>query len=514
MARLVLPLLAALMGVWGLVSWWGNFVVVTRGLVPGALILLGTMAVASGLRRMAEADQGPQHHSLTAKSWFMKEDWWAIAIGLSLVLVGLASFTSGSGALAKLAINPGTLHWNSPSELATHFVSQGRLYLVQFGLWALVFGCSCQIMGIGLGDFLKGFTVLYLLSVTAFAVGGWAHAASFNLEPPLVALLLGLAIANTIPLPGWLDAALRVEYYVKCGIVLLGATFPLTLLVTAGPVAIGQATVISLITCGTIYFLATRYFALDRRLAAVISIGGAVCGVSASMAIAAAVGARKQHIYYTVTLVVCWALVMIIALPFLCLALGLDAGVAGAWIGTSEFADAAGIAAATSYGHMVGNEEAVLKSFTLMKVIGRDLWIGIWAALWAFIATFVWRQGDDGEGEGREGRNGGVKEIWRRFPKFVFGFFIASALVTLATGGTSPWAYDPRLRPELLAPLGALRGWVFIFCFLSIGLTTRFRTLTAVPRGAVIAFSLGVAVNVIVGYLLSVHLFGTYWSNL
>ena len=117
-------------------------------------------------------------------------------------------------------------------------------------------------------------------------------------------------------------------------------------------------------------------FGLDKRLAAVIGVGGSVCGVSASMAIAASVNARKEHMYTSVTLVVAWALAMILILPFAARALGLSAGVGGAWIGTSEFADAAGIAAA-AYGKMAGSEDSAIKAFTLMKVIGRDMWIGV-----------------------------------------------------------------------------------------------------------------------------------------
>jgi uncharacterized membrane protein YadS len=340
-----------------------------------------------------------------------------------------------------------------------------------------------------------------------FAVGGWVNAAKYNLEPPLVALVVGLLLANFVPLPKIFDDAFRVEYYVKLGIVLLGATFPITLVVTAGPVAIGQATIISLLTATTIYFLATRVFKLDRRLGAVLSVGGAVCGVSGSMAIAASVGAKREHIYTSVTLVVVWALIMILVLPFVSQALELPAGVAGAWIGTSEFADAAGFAAASTYGKMVGHEDISIKAFTLMKVIGRDLWIGIWSLVWALIATTQWEKKETGS-------RPGIGEIWHRFPKFVIGFFLASTIVTLFTQGYDVDTLKKVVKPAVMDPMGALRGWAFIFCFLSIGLTTRFRELKAVSRGALLAFSIGVGVNVVAGYILSVHVFGAYWAAL
>ncbi|MBF0194712.1 MAG: putative sulfate exporter family transporter [Magnetococcales bacterium] len=445
--------------------------------------------------------------AIKVSHYFLKEDWWAIWLGLGLVVLDLITFDGEASLLKALAINPGGLKWHFVDELFTHFSDNAFGYLRQLAVWLLLFGVSCRVMGIAFGEFLPSFLFLYLLSMIIFSVSGWENASNFNLEPPLVALIVGLVLTNTIKLPEWIFAACRVEYYVKFGIVLLGATFPITLILTAGPVAIMQATVISLISCTTIYFSATRLFNLDRRLAAVLSVGGSVCGVSASMAIAAAVGAKKEHIYTSVTLVVFWALVMILVLPFASQALGLSAGVAGAWIGTSEFADAAGFAAASSYGKMAGNEESAIKSFTLMKVIGRDLWIGIWSLVWAFIATTMW----DSPAPGAKLDKG---EIWRRFPKFIIGFFVASLLVTLVTSTSTPEEFETMVKPNLLAPLGAFRGWAFIFCFLSIGLTTRFRELKSVTIQSFSAFSIGVVINVIAGYLLSVHVFGDYWSSM
>jgi len=354
---------------------------------------------------------------------------------------------------------------------------------------------------------VPSFVFLYIMAIIMFAIAGWANAAKFNLEPPLVALIVGLILANFTRLPQWMDAAFRVEYFIKIGIVLLGATFPITLVLTAGPVAIVQATIISLATCVTIYFVATRMFSLDRKLAAVLGVGGSVCGVSASMAIAASVGAKKDHLYTSVTLVVGWALVMIMVLPFISRALGLSAGVAGAWIGTSEFADAAGFAAASAYGKMAGNEDAAIKAFTLMKVIGRDVWIGIWSIVWALIATVVWEKKETG------GKLD-VREVWWRFPKFVIGFFAASILMTLITSGYSAADFNKVVKPGLILPLVSLRTWAFIFCFLSIGLTTRFRELKPVGWKAFTAFTIGVGVNVLLGYFMSVHIFSDFWSRM
>jgi uncharacterized membrane protein YadS len=442
--------------------------------------------------------EGARPRHMGWKELYLKEDWWAVWLGLGMMVAAILLFQAGgTGILKALAINPGGLKWSSIDQLGAHFAQNGNLYLYQFLFWLVLFGLSTRVMGAPAGQFIASFIVLYVLSIVMFAIAGWVNAAKFNLEAPLVALILGLIIANVFPLPKWMDSGFRVEYFIKLGIVLLGATFPFTLVLTAGPVAIAQATLISLVTCLVIFFMATRAFGLDRRLAAVIGVGGAVCGVSASMAIAASVNAKKEHLYTSVTLVVVWALVMILVLPFVSRALGLHPGVAGA----------AGFAAASTYGKMAGNEELAIKAFVLMKVIGRDLWIGIWSVVWAAIATIVWEKRETG-------RTPDAREIWWRFPKFVIGFFAASLLMTAFSGSFTTAEFNSSVRPNLLLPLTSLRTWAFIFCFLSIGLTTRFRDLHAVGWKTFWAFTIGVAVNVVLGFLLSVYVFGSYWASI
>jgi uncharacterized membrane protein YadS len=162
-------------------------------------------------------------------------------------------------------------------------------------------------------------------------------------------------------------------------------------------VAILQASIVSVATFLVIFWAAVA-FGLDRRLAATLGAGGAVCGVSATIAIAGAVGARKDAAPIAITSVILWAIVMIFVLPLTSRMLHLPAGVAGAWIGTSEFADAAGFAAAQTYAAIVGQDgipgraDQTIQAFTLMKVVGRDVWIGIWAFVLALIATTRWER--------------------------------------------------------------------------------------------------------------------------
>jgi uncharacterized membrane protein YadS len=449
-----------------------------------------------------------QEHSGWRELW-LKEDWWAIWLGLVIVAIAYLLFTNGSS-LRWLAVTPAK--WSSPDQLAAHFANNGTRYLAQFIAWTAILSVAMAALGYRVRDFIAAFVLLYVLSVGIFALGQWDKAVTYNLEPPLVALAIGLLIANTSGLPHWLDAGFRVEFYIKLGIILLGATLPFTLILWAGPVAIIQASIVSVVTFSVIYFVATR-LQLDRRLAATLGVGGAVCGVSAAIAVASAVGARREHAPIAITMVIGWAIVMIFVLPLVSRALGLPAGVGGAWIGSSEFADAAGFAAAQAYGDLAaqgavaGTADQAVHAFTLMKVVGRDVWIGIWAFVLAIVATTRWEHA-----EGAPAPH--LTQIWWRFPKFVLGFLVTSMFVTWVTSGYSLADFNKLANPGLVAPIKDLRTWAFIFCFLSIGLTTRFRELAKAGTKPFVAFTSGVAVNVVLGFVLSAFVFAAHWSAL
>ena len=444
------------------------------------------------------------------QEFWSKEDWWAVWLGLGIVAIAYAFYLAGSS-ISWIAVAPAK--WSTLSQLATQLSTNGIKYFALLGACLILFTIVVSFIGQKPKIFIPSFIFIFILSTIIYIAGSWDQANRYNLEPPLVALALGLFISNVIGLPRRLDAGFRVEFYIKLGIVLLGATLPFTLIIWAGPVAILQASIVSLVTFLTIFFTA-RKLGLNHRLAAVLGAGGAVCGVSASIAIAGAVRAKKEDPPIAISLVVFWAIIFIFTLPLISRAIHLPTGVAGAWIGTSEFADAAGLAAAQSYGGLAsthlgisGTADQALASYTLIKVIGRDIWIGIWSLVLALISVTFWERSET---------NSKVQlgQIWWRFPKFVIGFLIASILTTLIVHGNTLADYNKLVKPSLIAPITSLRTWAFTFSFLSIGLTTRFRELANAGIKPFAAFTVGVIVNVILGYILSVVVFGHYWSSI
>lgn len=427
---------------------------------------------------------------------FKKEDWWAVWLGLGLVIAAIMFFYAG-GSIKYIAVN--IPDWNQFGTVTTYLADNIGSVIAMFIVLTAIFSIAVKIIGHDLKDFIPGFAILFLAAIIVSIFGSWEWAQKYNLEAPLVALALGMIIGNTVKIPKWFESALRTEFYVKVGIVLLGATLPFTKILEAGPIAFAQATVIAVTTFLAIYWAGTRLFGLDKRFAATLGAGGSICGVSASIAIGGAVKADKNHVSVAISLVVVYAVIMIYLLPILINFLGISEGPAGAWIGTSEFADSAGIAAAAAIG-----DEAIT-TFTLMKVVGRDMFVGIWCFILALISITKWEKREDGT-------KPDAAEIWHRFPKFVLGFFVASALLTFVLAGQAPAVAD-QINSDVISPIKTLRTWAFVFCFLAIGLTTRFKELASVGWRPFAAFTTGVLVNVPLGFIFSVLILGGYWAS-
>ncbi len=433
-----------------------------------------------------------------------KEDWWAVWLGLGTIIAALIFFTCGSS-LNPLAVSPPN-NWTQLSAVTEHFAKKAAGYLSLFLAFLAVFSISVKIIGYKLKNFIPGFTIIFLVSTVILIISNSKFFHTYSLEAPLVALLAGLLWGNLFKIPTWMTDALRTEYYIKTGIVLLGATLPLTLIVTAGPIAFLQATIVSITTWSVIFLAVTRIYKMQPQFGAVLGAAGAVCGVSAAIAVGGAVKAEKEQVAISISIVSLWALVMIFVLPFVSKLLGLAPGVAGAWIGTSEFADAAGYAAAQTIASNAGTETPI-QTFTLMKVIGRDIWIGIWAFILSIVSVVIWEKKSAADSQ-----TVGLKVIWGRFPKFVIGFFLASIIMSIVAASYTAEEFDKSLKPLLISPIKTLRTWTFVFTFLCIGLTTRFKELTKFGMPPFWAFTMGVAVNVTLGFILSTIVFAGYWS--
>lgn len=147
---------------------------------------------------------------------WLKEDWWAIWLGLGTVITGYLLFVNGSS-LRWIAVTPAK--WSGFSQLSEHFAANIGRYVVQFLLWLAVLSIALTALGYKVQEFIPAFTFLYLLSVVIFAIGQWDRAATYNLEPPLVALAAGLVLSNLVRLPRRLDAGFRVLGFLVASVI-------------------------------------------------------------------------------------------------------------------------------------------------------------------------------------------------------------------------------------------------------------------------------------------------------
>ena len=184
------------------------------------------------------------------------------------------------------------------------------------------------------------------------------------IEFPIYAILLGLAangVLNVLGLRERMRGAFRTEFFIKTGLVLLGASINLNVIVKAAGPAILQAVLL----ISAIFLFAWwlgGVFGLDPRLRALLSAAVSICGVSAAIAAAGAVHAKKEQLAYAASLVVVFAIPMIFIQPWLASMLGLPDVVAGAWIGGNIDTTAAVTAAGTIVGEDALQVAAIVKS--------------------------------------------------------------------------------------------------------------------------------------------------------
>ena len=350
--------------------------------------------------------------------------------------------------------------------------------------WALAGVAVVLVLG-GLTRLLEQ-TVPVAMKGTAF--GGVAAA----IEYPVYAIglgLLGNVVLTRLGLRDRLTGGFRTEFFIKTGLVLLGTSINLKVLVTAAGPAIIQALLLISIVFGFTWWLGGR-LGLEDKLRALLASAVSICGVSAAIAAAGAVQAKKEQLAYTASLVIAFALPSIFLLPWLASLLGLSDAVAGAWIGGNIDTTAAVAASGAIAG------EDALQIATIVKTTQNAL-IGVVAiALTAYFALKVERKSAD---EARPT----LGQFWERFQKFVLGFIAASIIGTLYL----QWASDGKAT---IATVNDLRTWFLIFAFVSIGLEFSLKGLREAGWRPIAVFASATVVNIVVALGLAAVLFGSF----
>lgn len=341
------------------------------------------------------------------------------------------------------------------------------------------------LMGRSVGQFIVGFPAVFVLMWLSLFIAGNSTVTYYGLEFALWALLLGLFISNIVGLPGWMKEAVRTEYYIKTGLVVMGTGILFGEILTAGAYGVIQAILVVLVVWYFAYWLATK-LRVDDEFAAILATGVSICGVSAAIAAAGAVQGDKKKLSYVTSIVLVVAVPMMVVMPVFAKAVGIPELVAGGWIGGTIDTTGAVVAAGALYG------EAAMKVATIVK-FSQNVLIGFAAFVLALAWSFK-RGAETGERP-----SAGV--IWERFPKFVLGFLVASLIFSF---------FLPQATIDAVkGSLGFIRLLAFALAFTCIGLETNFRELLQLEGGRpAVAFLGSQAFNIVWTLILAYLLFG------
>ena len=319
------------------------------------------------------------------------------------------------------------------------------------------------------------------LIASEFAARGFAQN---PLEYPLTAVVIGL-IANGIfkllNLRWLIKPALRTELFLKVGLVLLGARISLGDMLALGAGGLVQALIMVTSVFFFTWWLGGRA-KLGNQLRAVMSSAVAVCGVSAAIAAAGAVHAKREEVTYITTLVILTAIPLMVLMPLLAGAMGLSPVVAGAWFGGNIDTSAAVVGAGTMFGPEAQQVASVVK-------LAQNVLIGVVAfALALYFATVV---------EKDPTQRPSAALIWQRFPKFVLGFMFVSLLATTGV-----------ISPALVKELNTLTQWTFALAFVSVGLEFSVTDLRSAGWRPVAVYGGATVFNTILALIVASVIFG------
>ncbi len=363
--------------------------------------------------------------------------------------------------------------------------------LIILGL-ALAVLCSIGaiFMGFNVGRFFVAFLCVYLICIVANILGNQVTMRKYGLNAEIWSIALGMIWANTIGTPQLLKEGSQVEYYIKTGLVLLGAEVLFHKIMAIGIPGIFVAWVVTPIVLISTYIFGQKVIKMpSRTLNIVISADMSVCGTSAAIATAAAARAKKEELTLSIGLSLTFTAIMMVAMPAFIAWVGMPEILGGAWIGGTV--DATGAVAAA--GAFIGPK--ALEVATVIKMI-QNVLIGVTA----FCVALYWTTKIDvGENE-----HVGLIEIWNRFPKFVIGFLTVSIVMSILSANVAP--YGAMLVDQGTNRVSVpLRGWFFALAFVSIGLTTNFRELGKYFRGGkpVILYVCGQSFNLCLTLLMA-----------
>ncbi|MGD9057718.1 MAG: putative sulfate exporter family transporter [Desulfobacterales bacterium] len=390
------------------------------------------------------------------------EDWWACFIGWFILLLALWGVLPATPKLAK---------WTSLSAaFPKGWSTLGTTILLCIAMGVLTF-IGGIFMKYDLKNYIPGFIIIFAIAFVSMVISKQAFINKWGISYVLFALAIGLIISNIFKVPKILKAAGQTEFFIKIGLVCMGATIMFSVVLKAGVFGVLQAVLVATAVWFGTYWIC-RKFQVSERFSSIIATANAICGVSASIAAGGAVQGDPKEVSYMVAWVLVCAVVLILVMPPIAVWLDLPTNWGGAWVGGVIDNTGAVIAAGEILRDKAGNPSKAAVNAAAMVKMAQNVMIGLVAFLMALWATFSL--------EKKEGvEKPGFSEVWYRFPKFVIGFMVASFFVSFFIEPTM----GNKAAKAVSKACKSYRSWFFAICFVAIGLETDFKELVTVGGG-------------------------------
>lgn len=336
------------------------------------------------------------------------------------------------------------------------------------------------------GQFILSFIIIYALALLADVITDVAFVKKMGLESVFFSVLIGLIVRNTIGLPKWMGAAVRSEYYIKAGLVILGSSILFGEIMRAGSLGMIQALIVVL-SVWYFSFWVSRKMGVDSEMSMMLSSSVSICGVSAAIATCGAIKGDPKKLSFIVSLVLIVAIPMMYILPFFAKWMGLSEQVAGAWLGGTIDTTAAVVASGKFIGETAEQYSVIIKS-------AQNVLLGVAA----FAISIYWSY---------KGTNSNIRPsgsvLWERFPKFVLGFLVASLIFS--------FAFEPATGKSLSKIAQESRGLLFSLAFVCIGLETSFRDIFKKENSKYIwSFLIAQGFNIVLTLVVAWFLFRSF----
>lgn len=405
---------------------------------------------------------------------WMKEDWLAVWIGFIIITLGTLDVLLGWDFFAALKFKTWTL-WETltPDEIESgKFAALGsQLTGAFFGkllltgaVLGVLFGIGVKLQGENLKKFVPAFLVLYLIAIVVRLISA-EYTLNHYLEWAFWALIIGLLISNTIKVPAWLKPAVKTEFYIKTGLVVMGFSVLFSNIAKFGLYGLGIAWIVTPIVIIFMWQFGVRVLKIDNKpLIMTLASATSVCGTSAAIATGAACKAKKEDLSMAVSISIIFTILMMVFEPMLIKWFGMSPLMGGSLIGGTVDSTGAVVVAGTALGPEAQQAAVLVKSI-------QNILIGFIAF---FVAVFFATRVDN-----TEQRTVRANEIWVRFPKFIIGFFVASLVASFIM---LP-ATDADTVGAINKVLDQYKNWAFVLAFTSIGLDTHFKTIIKQMHG-------------------------------